>query len=94
MTNDERDAKISETHTAVMVIAEKVDEHHTTLYGNSKPGLKEDVALLNLKWKDCPARKAVTTEGKRLNLAYVAVVIAIISCATSVVAVVSVLAGR
>ncbi len=89
---------ISEKVDKILMIVSRVEpmvqEHHDTLYGNSKPGLKEDVALLNLKWKDCPARKAATTEGKRLNLAYVAVVIAIISCATSVVAVVSVLAGR
>lgn len=100
MTNDDRDKKISETHTAVMVMTEKfnvmtekVDEHHTTLYGNGDAGLKEDMALTIQRQEDCPARKAATTEGKRLSLATAALVIAVISCIASAVAVVSKLVG-
>ncbi len=93
MTNDERDNMLIEIHGDIKVIAGKVDEHHTTLYGNGNAGLKEDMALTMQRQKDCPARKAATAEGKRLSLATVAVAIAIISCVTSVVAVVSSLAG-
>jgi len=89
MTNDERDNMLIEIHGDIKVIAGKVDEHHQTLYGNGNAGLKQDLALLALRQKDCPARIATTAKGKRLNLAYVAVAIAVISCVTSVVSVVA-----
>ena len=85
MNNEERDNMLIEIHGTVKVIGSKVEEHHQTLYGNSKPGLKEDMALLNLKWKECPARKAATTEGKRLKVSHVMMVIAIISFITTVI---------
>ncbi len=33
---------IQETHDAVIKMVDKVDEHHTTLYGNGQPGLVKD----------------------------------------------------
>jgi hypothetical protein len=62
-----------------------VEDHHTTLYGNGKPGLKEDMAIQKLNYKNCPARLAASNEGKRLTLAYVMMVIAIISLIVTVI---------
>ena len=84
MTNDEKIDKILET---VSPIARMVEEHHTTLYGNGQRGLSKDVVLLQESQKNCPARKANSMEGKRLNIAILAVWIAVISCVTSVAAV-------
>jgi hypothetical protein len=85
MTNDERDRMIYETHSTVMVIAEKVDEHHNTLYGNGKSGLSRDVTLLQERQDQCPARKATTTENKRLSLGYVMTAIAVASLIVTIV---------
>ena len=89
MTSDEKIDKILET---VLPLGRMVDEHHTTLYGNGQPGLKEDVALMSQRQDDCPARKATTAEGKRTNIALFALIVSIISCLTCVsVAIVTVL---
>ena len=69
MTNEERDNKLSEIHTAVMVMADKVEGHGETLYGNARPGMVKDVTLLQERQNQCPARKATITEGKRLTVA-------------------------
>ena len=51
MNNDERDKTMMEIHTAVTVIAEKVENHDTDLYGNGKPGIKMDVDRLKQNHK-------------------------------------------
>lgn len=51
MTNDERDKTMMEIHTAVTVIAEKVENHDADLYGNGKPGIKLDVDRLKQNHK-------------------------------------------
>lgn len=84
MNNDERDKKISETHTAVMVMAEKVNNHDDTLYGNGQPGLVKDVTLLKDRQGQCPGRKAGSAENKRLGVMYIMVVVAIISLITTI----------
>ena len=78
MTNEQRDKKINEIHTAVTVIAGKVEEHHNTLYGNGRPGLAADMILLQNRQNECPARKAASSDGKRLNIAYVMMSVGII----------------
>ncbi len=85
MNNEERDNKISETHTAVMVMAEKVNNHDNTLYGNGKPGLVNDVTLLKDRQDQCPARQANTVGGKRLGIAYIMMIIGIIMATISIV---------
>ncbi|MAH47566.1 hypothetical protein CMI37_17225 [Candidatus Pacearchaeota archaeon] len=82
MTTDEKVDKILEI---VLPLVPMVQSHDQTLYGNGQPGLKEEVALTMQRQNDCPARKAVTAEGKRLNLAYAALVVAVISCIASAV---------
>ncbi len=84
MNNEERDNKIIEIHTAVMVMAEKVDNHGETLYGDGQPGLVKDVTLLQERQNECPARKATTVEGKRLTIAGIVVAIAIIALLANV----------
>lgn len=84
MNNEERDKKLLEIHGAIMVMAENVGNHGETLYGNSKPGLVKDVFLLQERQDQCPARKASTTEGKRLVVANVMIVVAIMSLLASV----------
>lgn len=39
MTNDERDTKINEIHTAVQVLVSQIQRHERSLYGNGSPGL-------------------------------------------------------
>lgn len=79
MNNDERDMMIMEIHTDVKVIAGRVKEHHTTLYGNGQPGLSTDVTLLQERQVECPARIATTIKAKRLNIANVLMALAIIA---------------
>ena len=82
MTTEEKVDKILEI---VSRVEPMVKDHHNTLYGNGQPGLSKDVVLLRQKQADCPARKAATTESKRLNIATLALMIAVISCITSAV---------
>ena len=85
MTDKERDDKINKIYDVVIRLQPMVEDHHTTLYGNGKPGLKEDMATQKLNCKNCPARLAASNEGKRLTLAYVMMVIAIISLIVTVI---------
>lgn len=85
MDNNERDSKITETHTAVMVMAAQVKNHDNTLYGNGQPGLVNDVVLLKDRQDQCPARQASTVGGRRLGIAYVMIVIAIIMATVSII---------
>ncbi len=85
MNNEERDSKIIDIHTAVMVMAEKVDNHDNSLYGNGQPGLVNDVTLLKDRQDHCPARQANTLGGKRLGVAYVMMVIGLIMATVSII---------
>jgi hypothetical protein len=84
MTNEERDKLIRETHEAVIMMKGRVEDHHITLFGNGKSGLKEDMAVAKTNYKNCPARLAASNEGKRLTVAYAMMVIAIISLIVTV----------
>ncbi len=91
MNNEERDKaitetlkKTTETHTVVMVMAEKVSCHDSALFGNGQPGAVKDIVILKERQDQCPARLANTVGGKRLGLAYIMLVIAIISIITSI----------
>lgn len=79
MTTDERLSKIEEKLDAVLEVVHstipKVHDHDTTLYGNGKPGLKEEFARHTEAEKFCPARLAFTEERKKTNMAAIAVVI-------------------
>lgn len=52
---------LSETHEAVIRIEaslpEKITDLEHTVYGNGKPGLKEEVVLLKQSHKDCEKRQ-------------------------------------
>lgn len=79
MTNDERDSKINKIYDAVIPMVGKVQTHDEVLFGNGKPGMKEDIILLKERQEDCPARNANTAQGKRLVLANIMIVIAVIT---------------
>lgn len=85
MTDKERDDKINKIYDVVIRLEPMVMNHHTTLYGNSKPGLKEDMAIQKLNYEKCPARLAASNDNKRTNIAYVMMVIAIISLIVTVI---------
>lgn len=85
MTDKERDDKINKIYDVVIRLQPMVEDHHTTLYGNGKAGLKEDMAVAKTNYKNCPARLAASNEGKRLTLAYAMMVIAIISLIVTVI---------
>ena len=81
MTNDE---KLDRIYEAIIKIEPMVKGHNDTLYGNGRPGLCEDVLILNQQQENCPARKAASSGNKRLNIAVVMMVIAIIGLLASV----------
>lgn len=85
MTNEERDRYIMETHDAIIRLVPKVEDHSKTLYGNGKPGLKEELALVKIKQNDCPARNAYSGDNKRLNVSYVMMIVAIIAVIVNIV---------
>ena len=66
MSDAERDRMLREIHADVRVMATRVEEHHVTLYGNGKPGLKADVQRIDQHQAECPARAAYTIEGRGL----------------------------
>ena len=85
MTNDERDAKLTEIHADMKVFSKEVTGLHKTVYGNSKPGLVKDVTLLQERQNQCAARKAATVEGKRLTISHIMMAVAIIGLVTTIV---------
>lgn len=84
MTNEERDDLIRETHDAIVRIMPMVKNHETTLYGNGKPGLKEELAVHIEAERHCPARLAYTEDRKKTNVATIAVIIAFFSFLSTV----------
>ncbi len=84
MNNDERDVKLIEIHTAVTVIAGKVDNHGNTLYGNGNPGLVKEVTLLTERQDSCSARKAASIDSKRLRVSTIVMVVTIISAVANI----------
>jgi hypothetical protein len=67
MTDEDR-KMLRETHDAVLTIRGMVADHHTTLFGNGRIGLKDRVTILEQGQENCPARSAYTrnaTEAKR-----------------------------
>ena len=84
MNNEERDDKISATHDAVIVMVKQVKDHNEALFGNRKPGLIRDVTLLQERQDECPARKALTSESKRLTIANVMIIVAIVTLLANV----------
>ena len=81
MTQDE---KIDKIYDIVIRLEPMVKCHDKTLYGNGR-GLKETVTVLALNQENCPARLKETAEKKRLGLAQVMMVIAIIGLIASTI---------
>jgi hypothetical protein len=98
MTVDERLSKIEDKIDTVLEIVHstipKVKDHQNTLYGNGKPGLKEDFAKHVEAEKFCPAKLAYTDERKKTHIAMVAVVISGISLICTIVLVVLTVASK
>ena len=86
MNNDDRDNMLIRMDGNLQVIANKVEEHDNTLYGNGQPGLTKDVTILKERQDQCPSRNANTVAGKRLGVAYVMMIIAIIGGILSAIA--------
>ena len=92
MNNEQRDEILLEIHASSKVTEQVVKSQGETLtslgkvvWGNGEPGVEKDVTLLKERQENCPARKATTTEGKRLNLALIAVVVSVIATIASIV---------
>lgn len=88
MTNEERDRMILETHDTVITVIPMIKNHEATLYGNGKPGLKQDFATHVEAEKWCPARLAASDERKKTNIAVIAVVVSGISLLCTMILVV------
>jgi len=82
MTNDQ---KIDKIYDIVIKLEPMVKEHRKTLYGNGKIGVVEVLSLLSERQNECPARKSISTENKKLKLAYVMMIVAVLSALASVV---------
>jgi hypothetical protein len=79
MTNDERDQLILETHDAIILLVPTVENLSTTVWGNGKPGLKEDVAILKTHHEEC-RRQESKRGGEVANyIALAALLVAIIA---------------
>ena len=91
MNNEQRDEILKEIHTSTKVTEQVVASQGKKLeslardyWGNGKSGTKEDVTLLKDRQRNCPARKAISIENKRLSLVMVAVAVAVISTLASI----------
>ena len=76
--------KIDKIYDIVISLDPVVKNHQKTLYGNGRKGLKDDVLLLKNNQQNCPARKSVSNEAKRLNVSYVMMAIAIVVAVISI----------
>lgn len=74
MTNDERDQMLIEIHSSLAVIAARVEDHQTTLYGNGRAGLKAEVQRIDQQQLACPARAAFSDGSKSLKAIWAGVV--------------------
>ena len=86
MNNEQRDEMLMEIHATTKVTAAnfknmniRLGHVEKTVFGNGKPGIKEDIAILKRDYIVCPARKANSIENKRLRLSHVMIAIAIIT---------------
>jgi hypothetical protein len=57
MTNDERDRMLLDMHTKIGVMHEVVSDIKHDMYGNGKPGLKMDVAMLKKQAEESSSNK-------------------------------------
>lgn len=76
MSDAERDRLLLEIHSAVAVVASKVDDHHTALFGNGSPGVKARVQTLEDDQRQCPARAAYTTERRSFRAVWAGIIVA------------------
>jgi len=80
MTTEE---KIDKMYDVVIRMEPMVKAHGKTLYGNGKLGLEKDFLVLKENYNGCPARKAVSSRNKRLNIATTMMIVAIIGLLAS-----------
>ena len=75
--------KIDKIYDVVIRLEPMVIDHHETLYGNGKTGLKDKVLLLDERQeqhpKNCPAAKAASAENKKYGVALVMMIVAIVT---------------
>ncbi len=80
MNSEESDKMLCEIHGDVKVILKTQENHGKTLYGDDGTGgIVRAVALQGERQDQCPARKAATIEGKRLNISTILVSVAILT---------------
>jgi len=92
MNNEERDKLLMEIHADTKVMASTVKELAKDVWGNGKPGLREDVVVIKKdlesieeRYDKCPARQAHSIDRKRLNVSIIALILAGITTAYNVV---------
>lgn len=89
MTVEDR-KMLRETHDAVLGMTQMVRDHHVTLFGNGRPGLRDRVLTIEQAREACPARLSATraaVEQKR------ALAVALLAVAVSLIAVLVQVAG-
>lgn len=84
MNSDQRDTMMIEMHGNVKVLVARSDDHHETLYG--KDGVVDSIVLLRERQDQCPARQANTIGGKRLGIAYVMMILGVLTAVVGVIA--------
>jgi hypothetical protein len=84
MNNEQQDKILMEIHASTKVTASTVQALAKTVWGNGKAGLEADMILVKDRQESCPARKASSIENKRMSIAVVAVIVAVISTIASI----------
>jgi len=79
MNDEQRDEMLIEIHSDMKSTAGTVEALAKEVWGNGNPGLAKDFMEVKIQQRDCPARKANSTENKRLRLSHVIIAIAIIT---------------
>ena len=93
MNKEESDKLLIEIHGDLKVVRSDIkavrttqESHGKTLFGvTGDEGIVKDLILVKDRQAQCPARKAATTEGKRLTMGKVTVTLAIIALVVNLI---------
>jgi len=65
MTDHDRDRYILETHAAVVAVADRVSDHHRTLYGNGQAGVLSEFRSLQTEHRHRTCEAAMDIRHRR-----------------------------
>lgn len=90
MTDAERDRMLTDIHARISVIADSVQRHDHTLYGNGRPGLAAELQRIGQEQDACPARRAASLTARQtdssVKAAWAAVITSVLAAGAAVAA--------